>query len=257
MSIARMRATTVRGRWLPALAILAGFTVGGCVTSRTDQHVSVAPPEERGYLASVVATLNEKWPANRTVNIVCHGHSVPAGYFVTPTVDTFHAYPYLLHRELKARFPCAVVNVIITAIGGEDSAAGAARFERDVLTHRPDVVLIDYALNDRGLGLAKARTAWVAMVEKAQAAGVRVILLTPTPDTAARLDDPTDPLNRHAAQIRQLATEYHVGLVDSLAAFRKYVQDGGQLADLMAQSNHPNAKGHALVAGELAQWFSQ
>ncbi|MEK5235702.1 hypothetical protein NST99_08380 [Paenibacillus sp. FSL L8-0470] len=32
----------------------------------------------------------------RTLNIVCHGHSVPSGYFATPIVDTFHAYPHLL-----------------------------------------------------------------------------------------------------------------------------------------------------------------
>jgi len=41
--------------------------------------------------------------------------------------------------------------VICTAIGGENSSAGARRFESDVLVHKPDVLFIDYALNDRGL----------------------------------------------------------------------------------------------------------
>ena len=256
MTIARTNHTAVRRGWLPAVAIWAGFAVGCSTTTRSAPPIAVAPAENHGYLAGITAALNEKWPANRTINIVCHGHSVPAGYFVTPTVDTFDAYPHLLHRELKSRFPYAVVNVIVTAIGGENSEAGAARFQRDVLTHRPDVVLIDYALNDRGLGLERARAAWIAMIEQAQAAGVRVILLTPTPDEAARLDDPGDPLNQHAAQIRQLATEYHVGLVDSLRAFQEYIRGGGRLADVMSQSNHPNAEGHALVAVELARWFS-
>ncbi|WP_342481353.1 hypothetical protein NST07_08230 [Paenibacillus sp. FSL L8-0340] len=40
--------------------------------------------------------LKRQWPENRTLNIVCHGHSVPSGYFATPIVDTFHAYPHLL-----------------------------------------------------------------------------------------------------------------------------------------------------------------
>lgn len=44
------------------------------------------------YLHEVVAELSRQWPQNRTVNIVCHGHSVPAGYFRTPVVDTFNAY---------------------------------------------------------------------------------------------------------------------------------------------------------------------
>lgn len=207
------------------------------------------------YMQSVVAELKKDWPANRSVQIVCHGHSVPAGYFKTPRVDSLHAYPHLLHQILAGRFPHAVMNVIVTAIGGEDSEQGLARFERDVLPHQPDVLCIDYALNDRRIGLNRARAAWVAMIKKAQAAGVRVILLTPTADLTASLEDPEDPLNQHARQIGGLAAEYHVALVDSLAAFQAEIARGQSLGSLMAQPNHPNAQGHALVAEELAKWF--
>jgi hypothetical protein len=62
------------------------------------------------------------------VNLVFHGHSVPAGYFKTPHVDTLNAYPAQLQRLLKERFPTVVLNSIVTAIGGEDSVRGAARF---------------------------------------------------------------------------------------------------------------------------------
>ena len=79
------------------------------------------PANKQTYLASICEILRQHWPDNRTVNIVCHGHSVPAGYFATPRVDTFHAYPHLLHRGLKERYPFAVINVIVTAIGGENS----------------------------------------------------------------------------------------------------------------------------------------
>ncbi len=199
--------------------------------------------------------LARQWPKNRTVNIVCHGHSVPAGYFKTPFVDSFNAYPHLLYKALKDRYPYAVINVIVTAIGGENSEAGAKRFERDVLALHPDVVTIDYALNDRAIGLTRAYVAWRSMITKALNQGVKVILLTPTPDLRANLDDPADPLNQHAEQIRHLAREYDVGLADSLAAFRAYTAAGGQLKDLMAQGNHPNRKGHDLVVGELLKWF--
>jgi acyl-CoA thioesterase-1 len=215
----------------------------------------VQAPVTADYLAPVVAELEKAWPKNRTVNLVFHGHSVPAGYFRTPVVDTFHAYPALLHQTLKERFPHAVINCIVTAIGGENSISGAARFERDVLSHRPDVVFIDYALNDRGPGLAPARAAWVTMIEKAQVAGAKVILLTPTGDTRAKMNDPADPLNHHAAQIRLLARDYGAGLVDSLELFKAEVARGTPLADLMSQVNHPNARGHQLVATALLSWF--
>jgi acyl-CoA thioesterase-1 len=206
-------------------------------------------------LANVVAELQKHWPTNRTINIVCHGHSVPAGYFKTPVVDPFNAYPHLLHRGLKERFPYAVINVIVTAIGGEASESGAKRFERDVLSLRPDVVTIDYALNDRRIGLARAEAAWRWMITNALARNVPVLLLTPTPDVTAKLENPNDPLNQHAAQIRRLAAEFHVGLVDSLEAFRAKLKSGARREDLMAQSNHPNRAGHELVAAELLKWF--
>jgi len=226
-------------------------------------HVIAQDPNMQGiahkktYLTGVTALLKKQWPGNRSVNVVCHGHSVPAGYFKTPVVDTFNAYPHLLHKGLKDRFPYAVINVIVTAIGGETSESGAARFEKDVLSHNPDVVTIDYALNDRGMGLEKAKACWVSMIGKAKAKGIKVILLTPTADMGARWDDPNDPLNKHAGQIRALAKEHHVGLVDSLAAFQDYVKGGGQLQDLMSQGNHPNRKGHDLVARGLLEWFPE
>jgi lysophospholipase L1-like esterase len=207
------------------------------------------------YLAEILALLKKDWPDNRLVNVVCHGHSVPAGYFKTPVVDTMNAYPHLLHLQLNRRFPHAVINVIVTAIGGETSEGGAARFDQEVLTHRPDVLTIDYGLNDRGMGLERARTAWTGMIEKALARQIKVILLTPTGDTTANLDDPADPLNQHAAQIRSLERHYQVGLADSFAATKAAVQSGVPLDDSMSQHNHPNRRGHEIAAAELMKWF--
>jgi hypothetical protein len=48
------------------------------------------------YLDGLLDAMSQKWPDNRTINIVCHGHSAPAGYFATPFVNTFEAYPALL-----------------------------------------------------------------------------------------------------------------------------------------------------------------
>jgi hypothetical protein len=210
------------------------------------------------YLADLVEVLKAHWPDSRTVHVVCHGHSVPAGYFATPLVDTFHAYPHLLHRGLKRRFPFAVLNVIVTAIGGEHSEAGAARFGREVLCHRPDVVCIDYALNDRRIGLVRAEAAWRKMVEDSLEGGIRVLLLTPTGDATQRPGaNPEErrALQRHADLVRALASEYEVGLVDSLVAFERYLEAGGDLSDLLAWPNHPNEAGHALVARELLRWW--
>lgn len=207
------------------------------------------------YLTDFVKALDVPWPKNRMMTIVCHGHSVPAGYAKTPHVDTFVAYPHLLHRAVKENHPHAVVNVIVTAIGGENSVAGAARFQRDVLSHKPDIVLIDYALNDRGVPLEKSAACWQQMIDQAKAAGAKVILLTPTGDMRAKMLDEADPLSQQAAQIRDLAVKNAVALADSYLAYQQWIKAGKKLDDLMSQINHPNAAGHQLVLDNIMPWF--
>lgn len=215
-----------------------------------------SPDMRLAYLQDVVEELSKKWPDNRAVHIVCHGHSVPAGYFATPWVQSLLAYPHQLHRMLAQRYPFAVINVIVTAIGGENSAQGAARFAAGVLPHRPDLLLLDYGLNDRGIGLKEAESSWRSMIESALAAGAKVMLLTPSWDQHYfAQDEQWRQLEAHAGQIRALAQEYGVALADSFAAFAHYVQSGGHLNDLLSHVNHPNELGHRLIATEIARWF--
>lgn len=209
------------------------------------------------YLTDIKAELTKEWPKNRSITLLFHGHSVPAGYFKTPIVNTLGAYPNQLLKRLKDRYPYAVINVLVTAIGGENSEQGAARFQADVLAHKPDVLFIDYALNDRRIGLEKARQSWQTMIEQAQQAGIKVILLTPSPDLKVDMSDPDNELNQHANQIRQLADKYQTGLVDTYKAFDTRRQQGDSLSRYMAQGNHPNEAGHALIADELIHWFAQ
>ena len=208
------------------------------------------------YLDEILCKLERQWPDNRTINIVCHGHSVPSGYFATPFVNTFDSYPHLLHRKIKERFPFAVLNVIVTGIGGEDSLAGSKRFKSDVLCHKPDIVTIDYSLNDRGLGLKRAKYSWSQMIEQALENNIKVILLTPSWEKSYfEQSEIWEELTMHAEQIRDLAEKYSIGLSDSFKSFEDYCDNGGDLADLLSHKNHPNRKGHDLIVNELTRWF--
>lgn len=224
-------------------------------------HTTSMPPahiaDRATYLAELKTELTKRWPNNRPIYILFHGHSVPAGYHRTPQVKPLESYPHLFYLRLREAYPSSTTSIIVTAIGGEHAERGAARFEADVLAKNPDVITIDYSLNDRSIGLERAHTAWTSMIRAAKDAGIPVILFTPTPDTTANLDDPADPLNQHAEQVRRLAAEHHVALVDSLAAFNQAVEAGAVLNGLMSQGNHPNRAGHALVADALAEWFEK
>ena len=165
------------------------------------------------------------------------------------------AYPALVHKQIKEMYPYAVVNIIVTAIGGENAVQGVKRFDNEVMIHKPDVLVIDYALNDRRAGLAEAYYAWDKMIKKAKSKNIKVILLTPSPDLRVDYTDPGNELKQHTDQIIGLARENKVGLVDSYKAFEFLYTDIKNLKKYMSQVNHPNEKGHELIANEISYWF--
>lgn len=219
-----------------------GLIFGAVVLAAIIGSSPATPTPEPTPPVDVKAELQKQWPNNRPIIIAAFGHSVPSGYFVTPAIHTFESYPHLFHKALAEAYPSAQISVLSTGKGGEESPSGAARFDRDVLSHRPDIITIDYGLNDVRVGLPAARTAWATMIEKAKASGAMVILLTPT-----RRQNETAELAQHAQQIRDLGELYDVPVADSYAVWTA----SGDIPSLLSSENHPNLAGHQLVATEL------
>ncbi len=205
--------------------------------------------------AGLLGELRKPWPGNRTVNLVFHGHSVPAGYHKTPEVKPFDSYPLIALGLIKEAHPHAVVNAIVTAIGGENSVAGAARFKAEVLVLRPDVIFIDYALNDRRLPVDQVEEAWREMAAAAKARGIPVVFVTPTGAEDVRIGAGDEPLELRAALIRRVAADLDVPVADAWAAWKTALAAGTDQKALLSQINHPNRAGHELVAREIARLF--
>lgn len=218
-------------------------------------NTAQAQANRENYLDTIKVELKKEWPKNRTINLVFHGHSVPSGYFKTPIVNTLQAYPFLAYKQIKEKYPNAVINFIVTGIGGEDSSHGEKRFESDVLTHKPDVLFIDYALNDLRGGLKKSEAAMSKMIEAALAKKIKVILLTPTPHQNYNILDPNNGYEVFKDEVINLAKKYNVGLVDSYSLFKAKIAAGHPVTEYMSQVNHPNAAGHQIIADEIVKWF--
>lgn len=214
-----------------------------------------APADPANYLTDLKEDLQRKWPKNRTINLVFHGHSVPAGYWHNSEVHTLESYPYLVLAKVKEQYPHAVVNAITTAIGGENSLQGEKRMADEVLNYRPDVLFIDYALNDMWRPAAEVVGAWESMIRQALDRGCKVILITPSPDQREDILAPDNRLVQHAAQIRTLAAKYQIGLADPFVLFQQIRRESGSIEPYMSHVNHPNRQGHELMAGEISRWF--
>ncbi len=79
--------------------------------------------------------------------IVCFGDSVTEG---TPQVHPEETFPRVLERRLNQRFrpERAAFQVLNAGIGGENTAEGLARIQADVLDHGPQIVVVEFGLND-------------------------------------------------------------------------------------------------------------
>ncbi|MDF7817165.1 SGNH/GDSL hydrolase family protein [Runella sp. MFBS21] len=228
------------------------FMILGILATTHLQAQKVA--DSASYLAHIKQELVTQWPKNRTINLVFHGHSVPAGFWHNHEVHTLESYPHLVLEKLKEKYPYAVINVIVTAIGGENSLKGQKRFETEVLPHKPDVLMIDYALNDRFSDLGLVKEAWEKMVKAALEKGIKVILLTPSPDQRIDISTRDNPLQPHVEHIRNLAAKYEIGLADPYLPFQNIVRQG-DLKAYMSHVNHPNKQGHEVIAKEIFKWF--
>jgi acyl-CoA thioesterase-1 len=226
------------------------FILGGLLLTATlpaRLHAETVALVPGGFFMS----LKKVWPKNRTIQIVFHGHSVPSGYHKTPEVRTFESYPHLVHRALAGTYSTAVTNCILTGVGGEDSRQGAARFEGEVLSHRPDLIFIDYGLNDRRLTEEQVEEAWTSMIAQARLREIPLVLVTPTGAEDVNFQDSDDKLLRRAELIRKLGRKHGVPVADVFKKWSEMVAAGTLQSTLLSQSNHPNLAGHEVAAGVI------
>ena len=59
--------------------VLVFIFFAALIPGRSPGGQKAADPAE--YLNDLKREMRKEWPKNRTVNLVFHGHSVPAGYF--------------------------------------------------------------------------------------------------------------------------------------------------------------------------------
>ena len=95
--------------------------------------------------------------ANDGITIACLGDSVTQGCFeltvdpsgnVNTRFDQAHTYHAYLQQMLASLYPAVPINIINAGLSGGNAPEGAARLDRDVLRHAPDLVIVCFGLND-------------------------------------------------------------------------------------------------------------
>jgi lysophospholipase L1-like esterase len=120
-------------RLLTAALILLAVTQAGAASSSKPACVLAATRFD-SELTRTLTRLAE----GRPITIVAVGSSSTAGAGAT-TSAAF--YPSRLEALLQARFPHNSIRVINRGVNGEEEGDMLARFERDVIAEKPDLVL--------------------------------------------------------------------------------------------------------------------
>lgn len=119
----------------------------------------------------------------RTLTIVAIGSSSTEGAGAS---SANAAYPARLEALLSARLPGVRIRVLNRGIGGEEEADMLARFDRDVIAEKPDLVLWQVASNAimRDRQLATQEDLLRAGIARIKRAGADAVLIDPQYTTA-------------------------------------------------------------------------
>ena len=188
--------------------------------------------------------------AGADVTIVAYGDSITAGFAVR------RGFPSFWKQMLDEKYPEASLEMINSGISGDTTLDGLSRLDWAVLSYEPDLVTINFGINDcvLGLGLEEFEMNLVEMVRRIRTGpGSEVLLLSSQP-----LETP--PYDRlvldYYQAIKRVAEEMEAGFVDVHGAWMRRVEQGTPLSSLIIPGlDHPNEAGYRIIAEELMRLF--
>ncbi|MBL9204664.1 MAG: exo-alpha-sialidase [Opitutaceae bacterium] len=195
------------------------------------------------------------------VRILTLGDSITRA--ARPGVSPTESYAAQTQAALRAEGIRAAVHSV--GIGGERTDGALKRLQADVLSQHPDIVTVMYGTNDSWVdpGRTESRLSegqyagnLRELVGQLQAAGIRVVLMTPPrfgeENRRNGLDEePNLRLGRYVRHVRALAAELNLPLVDHFDAWEKEQVAGRTLQAWTTDGCHPNREGHAALTRQL------
>jgi len=158
-------------------------------------------------------------------------------------------YAYRVFEWWKENFPNAGFSYVNGGIGGTDSHFGVSRAVPDLLMYQPDMVVVDFSVND------KANEFYQETYEGV----IRKILTWPSEPAVLLLNNVSYDTGENAQEYHNaIGVWYHVPHVsvrDTL--YRKMKAGMYTREELTPDGLHPGDKGHELVAAEIISFLNQ
>jgi acyl-CoA thioesterase-1 len=240
----------MRARRLAAAAAAALLLLAPRAGGAADDGVRCSAPPELTQFRVPLPNTARAIRRGRALVIVAIGSSSTEGVGAS---DPAHSYPSRLAEELRRRWPQLTVTVVNKGVGGEQAAQMLARFERDVLPYRPQLVIWQTGSNEvlrAGDVDAYARTVREG-IGRLKVARTDIVLMDPqfAPRVLAR---PTHTVIVDA--IGALADDMKVAVFRRFAVMRHWVSSGQyRVEDVISRDGlHMNDASYGCIARLLA-----
>lgn len=156
-----------------------------------------------------------------------------------------NCYAYLVYEWWKKSFPNAAFSFVNGGIGGTTSHYGGARAWKDVLCYRPDIVTVDFSVNDDAN----------EFFEETYEGTLRRLLAAPSAPAVVVLNNVFYDTGKNAQDYHnRIADHYGIPHVSIKDTVYPDVESGKIVrADITPDNLHPNDKGHRLVADKICK----
>lgn len=153
-------------------------------------------------------------------------------------------------------------DLINKGVNGDTTAGIAARFEQDVLSHKPDMVFYHTGANDFIYREASPEEAFgnlESLAARADAEGITSIYITPVPVDAGKAGYmwmagcgiSYDAVNRDLEQFSGMLRGTGRPFVDMNQRYRDFIEELGDVDLAYLDGVHPTPAGHEFIAGKI------
>ena len=251
-------------RFLSAVLLLTFFAglAAGCGSSY-NRRDTVAPPTSylddecdsiaspwSGQNAAHLAEVMKKAESGQDIVIAVLGGSITQGTISTGSRDSEvsvrRPYADIFFSWWEETFPDITVTKVNAGIGGTSSYLGVHRLEEDVMAYDPDLVLVEYSVNDGSDYFYKK--SYESLINKLMyrenAPAVMLLFMAQSNGTSAQ--------DIHC----EIGRLYELPMVSYKNVMEHLYDNGFTESDMSSDSSHPSVLGHAIVGEMLWRYLN-
>lgn len=216
--------------------------------NKVDINDTKLTPFERSVITygdpSRTAAVLKKAENKEKITVGVIGGSITAGAMASNVQEL--SFGGIIVKWFEEQYPETEIELVNAGIGATDSVYGVARVDNDLLSKTPDIVIVEFCVNDRGVSQAQeAYESLLRKILKAENAPAVISLATCSMDYQSWQEYHIDTCRNYGVPFLSFLNAYKVDIESE-----RYNAD-----DCFADAVHPTDLGHAMLGGLVTSYL--